>query len=52
MESFKKVKDAVFGLELADNYEEVMADFKTHLHLAHIGSYLPSTPKLHIRQLF
>ena len=48
LESFKRVKDAVFGLELAANYEEVMADFKTHLHLAHIGSYLPITPKLHI----
>ena len=48
LELFKRVKDAVFSLELADNHEEVLADFKTHLHMDYTHSSLPITPKLHI----
>ena len=48
IESFKNVKDAIFGLELASNYVEVTENLKLHLHLAHIGSNVPLTPKLHI----
>ena len=48
LELFKRVKVAVFGLELAVNHKEVLADFKTHLHMAYTHSSLPITPKLHI----
>jgi hypothetical protein len=48
LNAFKDVKSAVFGTELANNYEEVMKDFKIHLDLAHLASLLPITPKLHI----
>ena len=43
LELFKRVKDAVFSLELADNHEEVLEDFKTHLHMDYTHSSLPIT---------
>jgi hypothetical protein len=48
LQAFKNVKSAVFGTELAPNYEEVLTDFKIHLDLASLASLLPVTPKLHI----
>ena len=37
-ESLKKVKDSVFGLQLAENVEDILEEFSTILDLAHIGA--------------
>ena len=48
LKSFNMVKKAIFGAQLAPNWEQVMQDFSENLFLAHDCVGLPITPKLHI----
>ena len=48
LKSFNMVKKAIFGAQLAPNWEQVMQDFSENLFLAHDCVGLPITPKLQI----
>ena len=47
LQSFKEVKDKVFGVTLAHDFEDILANFKMILQVAHEAVGIPITPKLH-----
>ena len=47
LQSFKGVKDKVFGVTLAHDFEDILANFKMILQVAHEAAGIPITPKLH-----
>ena len=48
LDAFKKVKDGVFGNNLVENWEQVIADFKSALDLCVEACDMKITPKFHI----
>ena len=47
LDAFKKVKDGVFGNNLVENWEQVIADFKSALDLGVEACDMKITPKFH-----
>ena len=48
LQSFKAVKNGVFGVTLAKNYKEILEGFAWHLKLAVLMGAVRETPKLHV----
>ena len=47
LQAFKEVKDGVFGVHLAPNYEDILSEFRHILLVANEAANIPITPKLH-----